>query len=318
MLDYKGLTGTLERLIVSDAQVDEQIDAMLEQNKRIIPVLDRPSQDGDELLLDYAGFCDGVQFEGGTAQDQTLVLGSNRFIPGFEEQLLGRHTGEKVEVRVTFPTAYHAEALAGKEALFQCRVKQIRLRQSYKPDDVFAREVGGFDSFNALREAMRRGLQAYADRQAEEELRLALVDQLAERWDGDVTPEQLKAAVDAQMNSLSGQLARQGLTLDAYCQFTGKTKQRLRMELEPDARRDVIRQSILTQIVEQEGIEADEDSVAEAIGQLCRDNNLTPDQMKPLLNDEAQRIIVRNVLNQKALQLIRGSAIIETVEKRAE
>lgn len=316
MLHYKGLRGTLERLIVAEAQVDRQIDELLEQRPRLVPVTDRPSQLGDELILDYAGFCDGVQFEGGTAQNQSLVLGSGAFIPGFEEQLVGKNPGDDVDVKVTFPTPYHSEALAGKEAVFKCTVKVIRLRQKYAPDDTFAREIGNFDSFDALREAMRRGLQAYADKQADEDLKLKLLDQLVEGGAFEITDDQLKAAVDAQISALEAQLARQGLTLDAYCQFTGKNQEALRRECEPDARKGIVRQQILAEIADQEHLEADEASVAEAIQQICRENGMSVEQLTPHIDEAAQRAIVRNVLNQKALDFLRDNAIIETVERQ--
>jgi len=316
MLEYKHLHGTLERLIVSDAQVDSQIEQLLEQHTRVIPVEDRPSQAGDELLLDYAGFCDGEQFEGGTARDQTLVLGSGTFIPGFEEQLEGKRPGEEADVRVTFPTPYHAPALAGKEAVFHCRIKEVRLREKYAPDDAFARDVGGFESFAELREALRQGLQAYADRQADEDLKLRLLDELIEAEPGEVTDEQLGAAVDAQMKALEAQLARQGLTLDAYCQFTGKTRQQLRQDCTPDARKGLLRQRVIAQIAAREGVEADEDSVAEALRQLCRDNHMSMEQLTKVMDESAQQAVVQNVITQKTLDLIRDSAIIETVERK--
>ena len=202
MLVYKGLKGVYERLGVSDSQVDRQVEALLEQNTRAIPVTDRPSREGDELVLDYAGFCDGVQFEGGTAQNQTLVLGSGTFIPGFEAQLVGKLPGDSVDVKVTFPTPYHSEVLAGKEAVFKCKIHEIRLRQKYAPDDTFAREVCGFDTFDALRQALRNGLQAYLDRQADEDLKLRLLDQLAEGQDNDIDQAKLDEAIEAELDSL--------------------------------------------------------------------------------------------------------------------
>ena len=143
MLNYRGLAGTLERLIVSDEKVEAQIEQMMAQNPRIIQVTDRPSQLDDELVLDYAGFCEGVQFEGGTANGQTLTLGSGAFIPGFEEQLTGKNVGDHVDVKVTFPRQYHAEALAGKPAVFKCVIHEIRLRRKYEDGDAFAREICG-------------------------------------------------------------------------------------------------------------------------------------------------------------------------------
>ncbi len=316
MLEYKGLKGVYERLAVSDSQVDRQVDALLEQNTRAIPVTDRPSREGDELLLDYAGFCDSVQFEGGTAQNQTLVLGSGTFIPGFEAQLVGTLPGDSVDVKVTFPTPYHSEALAGKEAVFKCTIHEIRLRQKYAPDDTFAREVCGFDSFEALHQALRNGLQAYLDRQADEDLKLRLLDQLAEGRDSDIDQARLDEAVEAELGSLKAQLARQGLTLEAYCRFTGKTEAQLREECVPDAKKRVARQEVLNQIIEAEGIVADEDSVAAAIQQICRENNMTLEQLTPHLDEKAEHAIVQNVLTQKALNVLRDNAIIETVERQ--
>lgn len=318
MLDYKGLKGAYERLIVSEARVDRQVDALLEQHARVIPVTQRASEPGDELVLDYAGFCNGVPFEGGAAQNQTLVLGSGTFIPGFEEQLVGTRPGDAVDVRVTFPTPYHSEALAGKEAVFKCVVREIRQREKYAPDDAFAREVGGYDSFSEMREALRQGMQAYADRQADADLKMRLLDELVARFDGDVDEAQVEAALEAEMQSLRAQLARQGLTLEAYCRFTERTEDQLKADRLPDARKRVIRQQILLDIIDAEGIEASEDDVAEALQRLCRQNNMTPEQLSARLDETSQRAIVQNVLADKALERLKACAEIETVEKREE
>ena len=316
MLNYKGLKGCYERLIVSEASVDRQVDALLEQHTKVIPVTSRASEPGDELILDYAGFCDGVQFEGGTAQNQSLVLGSGTFIPGFEEQLVGARPGDHVEVHVTFPTPYHSEALAGREAVFKCDIRAIQQREKYAPDDAFAREVGGFDSFEAMRSALREGMQAYADRQADADLKLRLLDTLVAEYDGEIDNVQVDAALESEMQSLRAQLSRQGLTLEAYCQFTGKTEAQLREDRLPDARKRVARQQILLGIIEAEGIEAGEDDVAEEIQRLCRQNNMPPEQLSARLDDAAQRAIVQNVLADKALECLRKYAEIETVERQ--
>ena len=314
MVHYKGLRGTLERVIVSDSQIDRQIDQLIEQNPRIIPVTDRPSQPEDELVLDYAGFCDGVQFEGGTAQRQTLTLGSGAFIPGFEEQLIGKNVGDDVDVHVTFPQRYHAPNLAGKQAVFKCRIHEIRMKRRYEADDAFAREVAGLESFELLRQRLREGMQAYADRQAEEDLKVRLLDQLL--TDSEVPRDQLDRAIDQQIQSLEAQLARQGLTLDAYCQFSGRTKAQLRSDFEPDAKKGLLRQRVIREIAEAEQIEADEASVAEAIQDICRQNNMSIEQLSQHLDEAAQAAIVQNVITQKALDRIMEYAEIETVEKQ--
>ena len=317
MLEYKDLRGVRERLIVSDEQVDRQIDQLIDQNPRILPVTDRPSQLDDEVVLDYAGYADGEQFEGGTAENQTLVLGSGTFIPGFEEQLVGKNAGDEVDVHVTFPTQYHAPKLAGKAATFKCRIREVRVRQKYAPDDAFAREIAGLPSFEALRARMREGLQAYADSQAEDDLKASLLDQLIDQVDGDIPQEQLDRAADAQLKSMEAQLGRQGLTLDAYCQFVSRTREQLREDCLPDARKAILRQRVIAEIARAEHIEADEESVAAAIRRVCDENGMTVEQLTGVLDEAAQAAIVRNVVTDKVLDFIRDNAVIETVERQA-
>ena len=148
---YRGLSATLKRHIITDEEVDRQLQRLLQQTPRIAVINDRPTELGDEIVLDYAGYCDGEQFAGGTAQKQTLVLGSGMFIPGFEEQLLDKVPGEKVTVNVTFPTEYHAPDLAGKEAQFHCTIHEIHVKTAYELDDVFAKEVGQCDTLEEMR-----------------------------------------------------------------------------------------------------------------------------------------------------------------------
>ena len=317
MLNYKGLRGVRERYIVSDRQVDEQIDTLLDYHRQIIPVTDRPSRLDDELVLDYAGFSEGVQFEGGTAEKQTLILGSGAFIPGFEEQLVGHNIGDQVDVRVTFPTQYHAPNLAGKEAVFKCTIHEIRVRRKYAPDDTFAKAVGGFDSFEKLRDAVRQSLQDLSDQRADEDLKASLLDQAMADYDCAITDEQLSLAVNAELNTLEAQLQRQGLTLDSYCSFTGKSREQLRVECLPDARKAVRRQKAIAEIAEAEHIVADEASVAAAIQDICRQNGLTVDQLTQYMDEAAQAAVIRNVITGKVLDRIVALSDIETVEKRA-
>jgi len=197
-------------------------------------------------------------------------------------------------------------------------LREIRQREKYAPDDAFAREVGGFDSFVAMREALRQGMQAYADRQADAELKLRLLDELVARYDGEVDEAQVERALEAEMQSLRAQLARQGLTLEAYCRFTDRTEDQLRADRLPDARKRVIRQQILLEIIDAEGIEASEDDVAEEIRRLCTQNNMTPEQLSARLDEASQRTIVQNVLAEKALERLKACAEIETVEKREQ
>ena len=317
MLNYKGLKGTLERMRVTAAQVEKQIDLLLDQHMKTTVITDRPSQSGDELVLDYAGTIDGVAFEGGSAQNQTLVLGSGMFIPGFEEQLLGKSAGDQADVRVSFPANYHVSTLAGQPAVFHCTIRAIRIREKYRADDTFAREVFHLDSFSSLEKALRDQLQSYIDRKADEELKNDLLDQVCANARLSATDEQIARAVDREMKSLEGQLARQKLTLAAYAQFTGKTVEQLREDYLPDAKKNLLRQQVIAEIAQIEKIEADEQSVADAITALCRENGMTIDQLQPYMTDEFQAAIVRSVITDKVLSLIQENAEITVVDKDA-
>ena len=316
MLNYKGLRGVRERLIISDVLVDQQIDRLLEQNMKIIPVTGRPSQLDDELVLDYAGECDGVYFPGGTAERQTLTLGSGMFIPGFEEQLVGKNAGDEADVRVTFPVPYHSEELAGKEAVFHCKIHEIRVKRKYAPDDDFAREVGGCESIGAFRESLRKALQDYVDKQAEDDLKQKLLDQVCANVDFDIPQSQLDAALDYEMQMFEAQLGRQGLNLDQYASFMNRTKEQLREEHLPDAKRNIERQLAIDEIARIEGIEADEASVAGALDAICRENGVTVEQLRPHMDAAFQAAVERSVINEKVLNKILESAEIETVERQ--
>ena len=157
---YKGLQAQISKYTVTGEEIDRQLERMREQTPRIALVEDRPTENGDEVVLDYAGFCDGVQFPGGTGENQTLVLGSGMFIPGFEEQLLDKVPGEEVTVHVTFPTEYHAPELAGKAAEFKCVIHQIRVKSAYDLDDTFAKEVGQCEMLEEMRLKLGQSLES--------------------------------------------------------------------------------------------------------------------------------------------------------------
>ena len=316
MLNYKGLRGVRERLIVSDALVDVQIDRMLEQRMKTIPVTDRPSQVDDELVLDYAGECDGVYFPGGTAEKQTLVLGSGMFIPGFEEQLIGKNVGDDADVRVNFPAQYHAPELAGKDAVFHCKIHEIRVKRKYKPDDEFAREVGGCETIEAFRANLRKALQDYVDKQADGEIKQKLIDEICEGADFTISDEQLQAALDHEMQMFEAQLGRQGLNLDQYASFMNRTKEEIREDHLPDAKRNIERQLAIDEIARLEGIEADEASVAEALNKICEENGVTIDDLRPHIDAAFQAAVERSVVNEKVLTRILELAEIEEVERQ--
>ena len=310
---YKGLSAQLKQHTVTDEEVDRQIEKLRQGNPRIALVNDRPTELGDEVVLDYAGFCDGEQFAGGTAENQTLVLGSGMFIPGFEEQLVDKVPGEKVTVTVTFPTEYHAENLAGKEARFECTIHQIRVKTAYELDDTFAQEVGGCYTFAEMREHLKQSMQDYVNERGEMDLQDQLLRQAAETLDFTASEEALEAAVSAQISNLEAQLARQGLSLDMYCSFMNTTVDALRQDARPAAEASLRSQAAVEKIVELEGLEATQQEIGEAVALIAKQNNMTVEQIKPYYDAEFEQAVIKSVLTSKVMHLIRDAADIAVV-----
>lgn len=310
---YKGLKATLTKHTVTGEEIDRQLERLRQQTPRIAVITDRPTQTGDEVVLDYAGFCQGEQFAGGTAQKQTLVLGSGTFIPGFEEQLLDKVCGEKVTVKVMFPSNYHAENLAGKAAEFRCVIHEIRVKTAYELDDVFAREVGECDTLEQMRSKLGESLQAYADDRGEMDLQDRLLRQAAETLEIEISEEQINAAVEQQMQSMQAQLARQGLSIEMYCSFMSTTEAQLRQDARPTAIQSIRAQAAIEEIARLEKLEATPREIAEALAVVCRQNNMTMEQLKPYYNAEFEQAIIHSVLTTKVMRLIRDAAEVVVV-----
>ncbi len=307
---YRGLTARFDRHIITDEEVDRQLQRLLQQSPKITPVTDRPAQLGDEVVLDYAGFCGDEQFPGGTAENQTLVLGSGMFIPGFEEQLVDKVPGEEITVHVTFPENYHSADLAGKEARFVCKIQAIRLKTPYDLDDAFAKEVGGCATLEEMRSKMKESLQSYTDERGEMDLQDRLLRQAASTLDYTVDPNELEDAVEQQLRNLQAQLAQQGLNLDMYCSFMNTTKEALHQDAYPAAEAALRNLAAVDKIVELEHLEATQEEIGEAIAVICRQNGITTEQLKPHYDAEFEKAVIRSVLTTKVMKLIRESAVI--------
>ena len=305
---YRGLKATLNRHIVTDAEIDRQLERLQQQCPRIAVINDRPTQAGDEVVLDYAGFCNGDQFPGGTAEKQTLVLGSGTFIPGFEEQLLDKMPGEEVWVQVTFPVEYHAKELAGKPAEFRCVIHEIRVKTPYELDDVFAKEVGGADTFEQMRERMALSMQSYCDERGEMDLQDRLLRQAADSLELEPSEAQLSAEMDEQMNNLKAQLAQQGLSIEMYCQFMNTTEEQLREDARANALNSIRMQAAIELIASLENLEATKDEIGEAVALIARQNNMTVEQLKPYYDAAFEAAVVRSVLTSKVMRLVRDAA----------
>ena len=311
---YRGLQAQLDRHVVTEEEVNRQMERLRQQSPKIAVITDRPTENGDEIVLDYAGFCGGEQFAGGTAQKQTLVLGSGSFIPGFEEQLLDKVPGEEVVVKVMFPSQYHAAELAGKAAEFRCKIHEIRVKTEHQLDDEFAKEVGGCETFAEMQEKLRQSLQAYTDDRGEMDLQDRLLRQAAATMEFTPSEKQIEQELDEQMQNLRAQLAQQGLTMEMYCQFLNTNEQTLREDARANAEQSIRIQAAIEQVVYLENMEATKEEIAEAVAVIARQNNMTVEQLKPYYDAEFEAAVVRSVLTSKVMKLIRDAAVVTEVE----
>ena len=306
---YKGLEAVYDRHLVTDEEVDYQLERLRQQTPRIRVINDRGAQLGDELVLDYAGFCGDNQFEGGTAQYQTLTLGSGMFIPGFEEQLVGAHAGDEVTVTVTFPEQYHAAELAGKEARFECLVHEIREKSVFDLDDNFAQELD-LETMEQLREKLRESLQQYSDERGQMDLEDQLIRKASETLDFQPTEEEIEKALDEQMDTLVAQLSQQGLNLDMYCQFIGKSVPEVREETRGEATHNLVMRATIDRIVELENIEITDEDTAEALNAVCLQNGITMEQLQEFYDKDFENAINRSIHTRKAMTLVRENAVL--------
>lgn len=318
---YKGLNGTFERVIVTDEEIDRQL-LRLRQQMPCVKAVDRPAKLGDEVMMDYAGFVDGKQFDGGTAQKQTLLLGSGMFIPGFEEQLVGKCAGDEVTVHVTFPKDYRAEDLAGRDAEFRCKIHEVREKGDYESDDAFAKTVGECNSYAEMRMKMAESLRAYYDDRSEMELQDKLIRQAAATLDYTPEADEVEKAIDAQLETMQAQLAQRGLSLEAYCQFSGSDMQKLREDARADAESNLRIQKAAMRIAELENLTVDDHDIAGELAEICRQNHMTMEQLRPYYDAEFERRVLQNLRMKKAIALVRAQAnVTETTApeiKRSE
>ena len=274
-------------------------------------LVERPAKEGDTVLLDYSGFVGDEQFEGGTAERQELKLGSGMFIPGFEEQLVGATPGEKKDVVVTFPEEYHAEDLAGKEAVFHCLVHEIKEEQLPELDDEFAKDVSEYDTLEELKKANRERLEAYAKAGSESQMKDAALGKVVEANEVDVPGTMVEDEMDRMCQELDQQLRYQGMSLEQYLQFTGKDMAAFRNELRPDAERQVKTRIILMGIVEAEGIKVSQEEMEEELKVMAAQYQTTADKLKEMIGVENLTFLMKDLQVKKAIELIFENAVIK-------
>ena len=308
--NYKGVEIEKIENEVKDEDVENDIKSLQKRNARIVSV-ERPAQDGDTVLLDYAGFVGEDQFEGGTAEGQELVLGSGMFIPGFEEQLVGVSAGEQKDVKVTFPEEYHAEDLAGKEAVFHCTVHEVKEEQLPELDDEFAKDVSEFDTLEELKASTRERLESYAKAGAESQMKDAAVGKVVESNEVDIPRIMVEDEIDRMIQELDQQMRYQGLSLEQYLAFTQKDAAAFRDEIRADAEKAVKTRLIMNGIVEAEKFEVTPEELEEELKVMAIQYQMTADKVKELIGEENMKYLEKDLKTKKAIEFIFENAVIK-------
>ena len=254
--DYKGIEVEKKEAEVSEEEITAEIDKAREANSRLITIEDRATEDGDTVIIDFDGYVDGKQFEGGYAEDYTLVLGSHSFIDNFEDQLVGKNLGEDVEVNVTFPEEYHVDELKGKPALFKVKIKEIQKKELPELDDDFAQDVSDFDTLDEYKADVEKKILENKENQIKREQEDQIIEKIIENAQMEIPQQMITAQTRQMTQEFAQRLQSQGLSLEQYMQFTGLTPQKMMEDLEPQALKRIQSRLVLEAVVVAENIEA--------------------------------------------------------------
>ena len=286
---------------------------MQKKNARLVSV-DRPIEVGDTVILDFKGFVGKHQFEGGTAERQDLVIGSNTFIPGFEEQLIGVKAGESKDVNVTFPVDYQETELAGKNALFQCDIHEVKVEELPELDDDFAMDVSEFDTLDELKEDIRKKMQDDKDESAMIKAQSQLVNKLAEDNDFEASEIMVENEIDQLIGDFSSQLAGQGISLDMYCQYTNSTVDDLRDTMRDSAERNTKSKVILKSIAKQDNIELTDEEFEEEIQPLADNYRMDVETFKDAVGLDMVLQLRDEVILKKVAEMLYNKAEVILVD----
>ncbi|HHV32523.1 MAG: trigger factor [Ruminococcaceae bacterium] len=312
--DYKGMKATKPSVEVTEEEVDAEIKKVQERNSRMVTVEDRAAQNGDIAVIDFEGFVDGVAFEGGKAENQSLTLGSGQFIPGFEEQIIGHHTGEEFDINVKFPDDYQAKELAGKDSVFKIKLHEIKMKELPEVDDEFVKDVSEFDTLESYKKDLKEKLQKAKEAKAQDDVENQLIDQLVEKLKAEIPQAMFENRIDEDIREFAYRLQAQGLDINTYMKYTGMDKDSIRKQFQPQAERQVKVRLALEKIVELEKIEPNEDEINAEYEKLAKAYEMDADKVKSFIPKEE---LVKDIAVEKAIQLIRDTAVV-TEEKKAE
>ncbi len=316
--EYQGVAVTRKVRKVTAEDVDDRIAQEQKRVARSVDVTDRPLENGDKAELDYSGSVDGEKFEGGTAERQTLLIGSGSFIPGFEEQMVGMKIGEERDLNVRFPDEYHAEELKSKDAVFHVKLHAITREELPELDDEFAAEVSEFDTLAEYRADLEKQMQAAADAQADEAAKQSLVETVVGNAEADIPAPMVEEKLDDMMQQMSWRMQQQGLSMEHYLKLTGQTEAQMREMYRPEALANVKSELVIDEIIKAEDIKADESDVDQLLSEYAGTMNQTVDQLKQSFNESQLDYFKHRAQINKALDLMWNAAKVTDEEAGPE
>ncbi|CEQ24671.1 trigger factor [[Clostridium] sordellii] len=305
--EYKGIEIAKPDYTVNEDEVNLRLEEMRNKASRLVDV-ERAIENGDNTVIDFEGFVDGVAFEGGKGEDYSLVIGSNTFIPGFEEQLVGKNKGEEVEVNVEFPAEYHAENLAGKPATFKVTVKNVQKKELPELNDEFAADTTEFNTLEELKKDLKAKVEEEAKNRADAEMKNSLVEKVSEGTELEVPEAMVETQIDNMLMELNYQLQYQGLQLEQLLQMTGRTIEELRNEKREEATKLVKSSLILEAIAKAENVEISEEEVNAEVEKMAKMYNMEADKIKSMMKATDLEDIKGQLKIRKTIDLLVDSA----------
>ena len=304
---YRGLEVTRQETLVSDDEINEELKREQEKNSRLVEV-ERPVQDGDTVILDYSGSVDGEKFDGGTAENQTLVIGSGSFIPGFEEQLVGMAKDETKDITVTFPEEYHAENLAGKEAVFTCTIHKIQEKELPELDDEFAQDVSEFETLDEYKKSIMDRLTERKQRSAKAAQENEAVDKVIAASEMDIPEAMIDSQVTSMYQDYARQLQSQGIPIDTYLQYMGTTEEKVKSDMRPQALKQIQTRLVLEEVAKAESLEPNDLRVEEEIDKIAKQYQMETEKLKQSIGDFEREQMKKDIAVQEAITLILDTA----------
>ena len=306
--EYKGLEIKKINVEVTDEDVEKELKSEQEKNSRLVDVTDRAVADGDTVSLDYAGTIDGAAFDGGTAQDQSLVIGSGSFIPGFEEQLIGLMPGESKDVEVTFPEDYHAKELAGKTAVFACTIHTIKTRELPEIDDEFA-EDAGFDSLDEYKEDLKKKLTERRERAKKTDYENEAVGKLIAVSEMDIADAMVTSQAEQIFEEYAQQLQSQGIPIDMFLNYQGMNKDKFLEQVRPEAEKRIKTRLCLEEIVKAENIEISDEKLGEELDKMAEQYQMKREDLDAAMSDFGKEQMKKDMAVQEAITFLVDNAV---------